>query len=139
MSYTVPLRGDYDAATLRRLARRTKDPRQTRRLLALACVYDGKSRSEAARAGGMDRQTLRDWVHRFNEEGPDGLLDRRAPRYRRLTADQLDEFAGIVETGPSLEADGVIRWRRIAVTFKHPCWTSSLIGLRKSSLPCDRG
>ncbi len=113
MPYTVPLRDDYDAPTVRRLARRSKDPRPARRLLALACVYDGMSRADAARAGGMDRQTLRDWVHRFNEEGPDGLLDRRSPRPRRLTEDQLAEFSGLVETGPSLERDGVIRWRRI--------------------------
>ncbi len=71
------------------------------------------SRADAARAGGMDRQTLRDWVHRFNEEGPDGLLDRRTPRARRLDAGQLAEFAQLVETGPSLERDGVIRWRRV--------------------------
>lgn len=113
MPYTVPLRNDYDAASVRHLARRSKDSRQARRLLALACIYDGKSRAEAARAGGMDRQTLCDWVHRFNEEGPDGLLDRRAARSRRLSQDQLDELSAIVETGPNLETDGVIRWRRI--------------------------
>ena len=112
MPYTVPLRDDYDAATLRRLARQSRDPRQIRRLLSLACVYDGLSRADAAKAGGMDRQTLRDWVHRFNEEGPDGLLDRKPARARRLDAGQLAEFAELVETGPSLEHDGVMRWRR---------------------------
>ena len=113
MPRTVSLRDDFDAASCRRLARRSKDTRQARRLLSLACVYDGQSRADAARAGGMDRQTLRDWAHRFNEKGPEGLLDRRPVRCRRLDADQLAEFARIVETGPNLESDGVIRWRRI--------------------------
>jgi len=113
MPKTVALRDDYDAPTLRRLARRCRDVRQAGRLLALACVYDGMSRADAARAGGMDRQTLRDWAHRFNAEGPEGLTDRKPPRPRRLNAAQLAELAEIVETGPDLEADGVIRWRRI--------------------------
>jgi transposase len=70
MPSTVRLRDDYDAVQLRGLARCSRDPRQLRRLLALAAVYDGMSRAEAARVGGMDRQTLRDWAHRFNEVGP---------------------------------------------------------------------
>jgi len=70
---TVELRDDYDAAALRRLAKRSQNNRQIRRLLALAAVYDGRSRAEAAQVGGMDRQTLRDWAHRFNAEGPEGL------------------------------------------------------------------
>ncbi len=115
MPYTVPLRDDFDALTVRRLANQTKNSRQARRLLALACVYDGMSRADAARAGSMDRQTLRDWVHRFNNEGPDGLLDRRPQRARRLDGEQLAELAEIVETGPSLERDGVVRWRRSAI------------------------
>ncbi len=113
MPKMVPLRDDYDAAELRRLARLSKEPRQARRLLAIACIYDGMSRADAARAGGMDRQTLRDWVHRFNEEGPDGLCNRTPPRARRLDDGQLEELAGIVETGPCLEHDGVVRWRRV--------------------------
>ena len=113
MPKTVALRDDYDAPKLRRLVRRSRDVRQAGRLLALACVYDGMSRADAARASGMDRQTLRDWAHRFNDEGPEGLLDRKPPRERRLSAAQLAEFAEIVETGPSLEENGIIRWRRI--------------------------
>jgi transposase len=113
MPYTVPLRDDYDAAALRYLARRCGDVRQAGRLLALACIYNGMSRADAARAGGMARQTLRDWVHRFNDEGPEGLLDRKPSRERRLSAEQMAEFAEIVEMGPDLSADGVIRWRRI--------------------------
>ena len=76
MSSSIRLRDDYDADELRALAKRSGNSRQIRRLLALAAVYDGMSRAEADRVGGMDRQTLRDWAHRFNEEGPEGLRDR---------------------------------------------------------------
>jgi transposase len=114
MPTTVPLRKDYDAAELRRLAKRSRHNRQTRRLLALAAVYDGRSRADAAQTGGMDRQTLRDWVHRFNAEGPEGLKDRPRPgRQRRLSAAQMKDLAEIVETGPDLASEGVVRWRRI--------------------------
>ena len=114
MPSTIRLRDDYDATELRVLAKRSRDPRQIRRLLALAAVYDGMSRSSAAQVGGMDRQTLRDWVHRFNAEGPPGLLDRPRSGRRRLLAEaQMAELAEIVETGPDLAIDGVVRWRRI--------------------------
>lgn len=114
MPSTVQLRDDYDAMRLRGLARRSRDPRQLRRLLALAAVYDGMSRAEAARVGGMDRQTLRDWAHRFNEAGPEGLRDRaRTGRPRQLTDTQMEELAEIVETGPDPATDGVVRWRRV--------------------------
>ena len=114
MPSTVQLRDDYDAAQLRLLAKRSRDPRQIRRLLALAAVYDGMSRAEAARVGGMDRQMLRDWAHRFNEDGPEGLTDRRrAGRPRQLTDAQMEELAEIVETGPDPATDGVVRWRRV--------------------------
>ena len=76
MSACIALRDDYDSLALRDLARRSRAPRQVRRLLALAAAYDGVSRTEAAKVGGMDRQTLRDWAHRFNDEGPDGLKHR---------------------------------------------------------------
>ncbi len=86
----VPLRTDFDAAMVRRAATTAKDPAQVRRLLAVAAVYDGMNRQQAATVGGMDRQTLRDWVHRFNAEGPAGLVDRKAPgAARRLTPAQL--------------------------------------------------
>jgi transposase len=113
MAGAVPLRSDYDGSDLRRLARVSRDPRQIRRLLALAAVYDGMSREDAARIGGMDRQTLRDWVHRFNVDGPEGLLNIKVPRGRRLSTEQLRELADLVETGPDREVDGVVRWRRI--------------------------
>jgi transposase len=110
----VPLRTDFDAAMVRRAATTAKDPAQVRRLLAVAAVYDGMKRHEAATVGGMDRQTLRDWVHRFNAEGAAGLVDRKAPgAARRLTPAQLLALAEIVETGPDPEIDGVVRWRRI--------------------------
>src|SRR4051812_775369 len=75
MASAVGLRADYSAAELRRLAASTRNANQSRRLLSLAAVLDGMNRTEAARIGGMDRQTLRDWVHRFNGHGPEGLLD----------------------------------------------------------------
>ena len=114
MASSVQLRDDYDAGGLRELAKRSRDPRQIRRLLALAAVYDGMSRASAAQVGGMDRQTLRDWAHRFNAAGPEGLTDRpRAGRPRQLTDAQMAALAEIVETGPDPATDGVIRWRRI--------------------------
>jgi transposase len=99
---------------LRALARRSKDVNQSRRLLSLAAVRDGMDRGAAAKIGGMDRQTLRDWVHRFNALGPDGLIDNwtEGPK-PRLSEEQLAEFAQIVEAGPDREKDGVVRWRRI--------------------------
>ena len=114
MSAKSALRPDFSDRQLRKLAQRCPDSRQTRRLLALAAVYDGMSRGEAAKVGGMDRQTLRDWVHRFNEEGPAGLTNRLGPqRRRRLNEAQMQELAEIVETGADPRIDGVVRWRRV--------------------------
>ena len=114
MTACIALRDDYDGVQLRALAKRRRDPRQVRRLLALAAVYDGMSRTQAAKVGGMDRQTLRDWAHRFNEDGPAGLVNRPgAGRPRLLTDEQMGELSVIVETGPDPEIDGVVRWRRI--------------------------
>ena len=114
MPSAVRLREDFSADALRRLARRSKDANQSRRLLSLAAIRDGKDRSEAAKIGGMDRQTLRDWVHRFNADGPAGLIDDwpGGPQ-PRLAADQLAELAEIVEAGPDPRTDGVVRWRRV--------------------------
>jgi hypothetical protein len=111
MPAAVRLRKDYSAEALRALARRSKDVNQSRRLLSLAAVLDGMDRGSATRIGGMDRQTLRDWVHRFNAAGPDGLIDNwtEGPE-PRLSAEQLTEFAVIVEAGPDGERDGVVRW-----------------------------
>ncbi len=114
MASAVSLRADYSAAELRRLAAASRNANQSRRLLSLAAVVDGMSRTEAARIGGMDRQTLRDWVHRFNEHGPEGLLDgwSKGPT-PRLSTDQRAEIAQLVETGPDRAVHGVVRWRRI--------------------------
>jgi transposase len=110
----IALRGDYDAARLRELARRSKDARQVRRLLALAAVYDGARRGEAAAVGGMDRQLLRDWAVRFNAEGPDGLIDRKAPGAKpKLTPEQLLAVVRLVEEGPIPAIHGVVRWRLV--------------------------
>src|ERR671913_1167460 len=114
MPSAVSLRTDFSAGELRRLAARTKHVNQSRRLLSLAAVLDGMSRAEAARIGGMDRQTLRDWVHRFNERGPEGLKDTWSKgNPPRLSAEQQAELAHLVETGPNRAVHGVVRWRRI--------------------------
>jgi transposase len=114
MAAAVKLRTDYSAFDLRRLAAGSRHANQSRRLLSLAAVLDGMDREQAARIGGMDRQTLRDWVHRFNEGGPDGLKDIRSKGHPpRLSIDQLAALATIVETGPDRAVDGVVRWRRI--------------------------
>ena len=114
MPSAVKLRTDFSAAELRRLAKRSKDNNQSCRLLSLAAVLDGMNRTDAARIGGMDRQTLRDWVHRFNEAGPDGLRDHWAGGPDpRLSAAHKAELAAIVEAGPNREVDGVVRWRRV--------------------------
>jgi transposase len=114
MPSAVRVRDDFSAATLRALAKRSKDANQSRRLLSLAAVRDGMNRGAAARIGGMDRQTLRDWVHRFNAEGPAGLLDHwTSGPTPRLKPAQLAELAAIVEAGPDRAKDGVARWRRV--------------------------
>src|SRR3954466_3260343 len=114
MASAVGLRADYSAAELRRLAAVTKNASKSRRLLSLAGVLDGMNRTEAARIGGMDRQTLRDWVHRFNAHGPEGLLDSwsKGPE-PRLSNEQRAEVAELVSTGPDQAIHGVVRWRRI--------------------------
>ena len=109
-----PVRADFDSQGLRGLARRSEDSNQSRRLLSLAAVYDGMSRTQAAVIGGMDRQTLRHWALRFNADGPAGLLDRwSAGPACRLSDDQRRELATIVESGPDVQTDGVVRWRRV--------------------------
>ncbi len=105
-------RTDLSAEELRAAARGTKDGYQARRLLALALVLEGASRTAAARAAGMDRQTLRDWVHRYNGEGVAGLRDRpRSGRPAQLSEAQLAELARLVEAGPDPALHGVVRWR----------------------------
>ena len=111
---TIGLRGDYTAEAVRTSATGARDAAQARRLLSIAAVYDGMNRMDAAKIGGMDRQTLRDWVHRFNAEGPDGLVNRKpAGAAPKLTLEQKRALAALVEAGPDLETDGLVRWRRI--------------------------
>ena len=105
-------RRDLSAAELRRQAARSQDADATRRMLAIALVLDGHSRADAAATCGMDRQTLRDWVHRYNAEGIAGLSNRRAPGPTpRLSAAQEAELERWVEDGPDPARDGVVRWR----------------------------
>ena len=105
-------RQDLSAADLRRSAARSRDANAARRMLAIALVLEGCSREEAAGSCGMDRQTLRDWVHRYNAEGTAGLANRRAPGPApRLSAEQEAVVVRWVEEGPDLERDGVVRWR----------------------------
>ena len=110
---TAITRTDLDGAGLRRAAAHAKDADAARRMLALARVLDGRSRAEAAAQCGMDRQTLRDWVHRYNDEGLAGLSDRKAPGPKlRLSPEQQAEVADLVRSGPDLAEHGVVRWRR---------------------------
>ena len=107
-------RNDHTSVQLRRAAAHSRDSNAARRMLALAFVLEGKSRSEAAASCGMDRQTLRDWVHRYNAFGLDGLIDRKAPGASpRLSPSQMQEVAELVRRGPDPAVDGVVRWRRI--------------------------
>ena len=113
MAAPIDLRNDFDSVSLRRLARRTRDATQSRRLLALAEVYDGGSRTDASRIGGVGLQIIRDWVLRFNARGPDGLVDGKSPGApSKLNADHRRALAEVVEAGPVPAVDGVVRWRR---------------------------
>lgn len=112
MPRAIALRSDFSAAELRPLARRSKDASQARRLLALAAIYDGGTRTEAARLGDVTLQIVRDWVMRFNTEGPDGLRDRKAPGPTPLLTDaHRQALAAQIECGPIPASHGVVRWR----------------------------
>jgi transposase len=114
MGAAIGLRGDFDGAALRRLARTTKNANQSRRLLSLAVIYDGGRRNEAATLGSVTPQIVRDWVVRFNADGPDGLLDGKAPgRASLLGETQRKALLEIVERGPIPAIHGVVRWRLI--------------------------
>lgn len=106
-------RWDVSVGDLRREAGRTRDAKAARRMLAIACVMEGQSREDAAECCGMDRQTLRDWVHRFNTDGLAGLSDlpRQNGPKPRLSPEQEAVVTGWVEQGPDLARDGVVRWR----------------------------
>ena len=107
-------RTDLSTRELRAAASRAKDAKAARRMLALALVLEGADRKTAAESCGMDRQTLRDWVHRYNAEGLEGLSDRRsAGPSPRLNPYQKAELARMVREGPDPAVDGVVRWRRV--------------------------
>ena len=114
MAAAIGLRQDFDGWALRELAKKTREANQIRRLLALAEIYDGNSRGDGARIGGVGLQTIRDWVLRFNAKGPDGLLDGKAPgRAPKLNAAQCEALARMVESGPIPAVHGIVRWRLI--------------------------
>jgi transposase len=114
MGNAIALRADFDAPRLRQLARLSKSVNQSRRLLALAEIYDGGSRSDAARLGAVTLQIVRDWVVRFNERGPDGLRDGKAPGNKpKLNDEQRKALAAIVDKGPDVAVHGVVRWRLV--------------------------
>jgi transposase len=133
MSIPVALRTDYNAVHLRRLARQTKDGPQTRRLLALAAIYDGGTRTAAAQIGGVGLQTVRDWVLRFNAQGPDGLLDGKAPGQPSILNDEhRQHLTQMIEAGPIPAVHGVVRWR--LVDLMQWLWDEYRIRISKQTL-----
>ena len=114
MAIPVALRRDFKASQLRGLARKTKDGPQARRLLAVAAIYDGATRTEAAKIGGVTLQIIRDWVMRFNARGAAGLLDGKSPgQPSRLNDVQRQAIVRMIESGPIPAIHGVVRWRLI--------------------------
>ena len=112
MAATIGLREDYNAEALRAMAKRSKDGPQARRLLARAAIYDGATRSEAAKIGGVGLQVVRDSVLRLNARGPDGLIDRKAPgRPSRLDDEHRAALPRMIEEDPTPAIHGVVRWR----------------------------
>ena len=110
----IPLRRDFDATTLRAVARKTKDAAQARRLLALAAIYEGAMRTEAAKICDVTLQIVRDWVVKFNAHGPDGLIDRKAPgQPPKLNDAHRAALMKMIEEGPTPAIHGVVRWRLI--------------------------
>ena len=133
MGSPVSLRDDFDASVLRTLARRARDADQGRRLLALAAIYDGGSRGDAAQIGNVGLQTVRDWVLRFNAAGPDGLVDGKAPGQRpRLNDTQRQALARIVENGPIPAVHEVVRWR--LVDLAQWVWEEYQVSISKQTL-----
>lgn len=131
----IALRDDFNSAELRLLARFSKDAGQTRRLLALAEIYDGGSRMQAARLGGAGLQSVRDWVLRFNAGGPDGLIDGKAPgQAPKLNNRQRRALARIVESGPIPSVHGVVRWRIVDLI----AWVFEEFGISLSEATMSR-
>ena len=129
----VPLRGDFDAAALRGIARKAKDGPQARRLLALAAIYEGATRTEAARIGGVTLQVVRDWVVKFNALGPEGLIDRKPPgQPSRLTDAHRAALATQLDEGPIPAIHGVVRWR--LVDLMQWLWEEFRLSISKQTL-----
>ena len=142
----IPLRRDFDAAALRSVAKKTKDAAQARRLLALAAIYGGAMRTEAAKIGDVTLQIVRDWVVKFNAHGPDGLIDRKAPgQPPKLNDAHRAALMKMIEDGPTPAIHGVVRWRivdlcqwvfeefRIAIAEQTMSRELRKMGLRKLS------
>ena len=129
----VPLRTDFDANALRAIARTAKDGPQARRLLALAAIYDGATRTEAARIGGVTLQIIRDWVVKFNAHGPEGLINRKPPgQPSKLTDAHRAALQAIIEQGPIPAIHGVVRWR--LVDLIQWLWEELRISISKQTL-----
>src|SRR5258708_13379015 len=112
----IPLRADFDAQMVRSSARRSKDGPQARRVLALAAIYEGATRTQAARIGGVTLQIVRDWVLKFNAQGPEGLIDRKPPgQPSRLNDTHRAALAAIIASGPIPAVHGVVRWRVVGL------------------------
>lgn len=133
MGAAIALREDFDAADLRRFAKGSQDAAQSRRLLALAAIYDGGRRTYAARIGATDLQVIRDWVLRFNSDGPAGLIDRKAPgNPPKLNKAQRQALAAIVESGPIPAIHDVVRWR--LVDLRHWIWQEFGVSMDERSV-----
>ena len=129
----IPLRSDFGVSQLRVLARKTKSAPQARRLLALAAIYEGASRTEAARIGGVTLQIVRDWVLKFNAQGPDGLIDGKPPgQTSRLTDAHRSALAAMIESGPLPAVHGVVRWR--LVDLIQWLWNEHRVPISKQTL-----
>jgi transposase len=136
MAAAIGLRADYGVGDLRRLAKASRDARQTRRLLALAVIHDGGWRTGAARVGGVSLQIVRDWVLRLNAEGPAGLIGRKAPgKPPLLSAEHRAALAAAVEAGPKPDPGGVVRWRLVDLVQ----WLCERFGLSVSRQALGRG
>ena len=133
MAAPVPLRNDFDAAQLRALAKQSRDADQAQRLLALAAIFDGASRIEAAQIGCVTLQIVRDWVLRFNARGPDGILTGRAPgAVPRLNDQHREALQAIIDQGPIPAIHGVVRWR--LVDLVQWLWEEFRVSISKQTL-----
>lgn len=133
MAAAIELRSDFTAQDLRRLAKQTDDAGHVRRLLALAEIYDGGTRGDAARIGGVGLQIVRDWVLRFNARGPEGLRSGKAPgQTPKLNDAQRRALAEVLEAGPILATHGVVRWR--LVDLAQWLWEEFRLSISKQTL-----